>query len=120
MSSFCVSCASLRLSIAASSEATASWRISLPLDAGRYRFEASARTQGVVAADDDKGRSAGLRISGAKEKRTNSLIGDAKLTPLSYEFTVDEAREVTLVAELRATKGDAWFSLATMLLRKLE
>ena len=108
------------LRITAKGEATASWRISLPLDAGRYRFEASARTQGVVAADDDKGRGAGLRISGAKEKRTNSLIGDAKLTPLSYEITVDEAHEVTLVAELRATKGDVWFSLATMLLRKLE
>ncbi len=107
------------LRITAKGEATASWRIALPLDAGRYRFEASVRTHGVVATEDDKGRGAGLRISGAKEKRQNGLVGESKLTPLAYEFTVDEAREVILVAELRASKGDAWFSLATMRLRKL-
>ena len=106
--------------ISAKSEATASWRNALPLDAGRYRFEASARTRGVVAVEDSKGRGAGLRISGVTEKRTNALIGTAAWSPLGFEFEVDSAREVILVAELRATKGDVWFSLAAMQLRKLK
>lgn len=107
------------LRISAKGAATASWRITLPLDAGKYRFEASAQSRGVAAIEDDKGRGAGLRISGATEKRANALAGDSAWKPLAYEFEVDGPREVTLVAELRATKGDAWFSLATTRLRKL-
>ena len=62
---------------------------------------------------------AGLRISGAKDKRANGLTGNAKLTPLAYEFTVDEPREVILVAELRGSKGDAWFALGSLRLRRI-
>ncbi len=107
------------LRITLKGEGVASWRIGLQLDAGRYRFEGSARTSGVVSADDDKGRGAGLRISGAKDKRANGLTGNSKLTPLAYEFTVDEPREVILVAELRGSKGDAWFALGSLRLRRI-
>jgi hypothetical protein len=107
------------LRISAKGSAVASWRVALPLEEGRYRFEANVRTRGVVPLEDDKGAGAGLRISGATERRTNSLTGDKGWVPLAYEFSLDSAREVTLVAELRATKGDAWFSLETLRLRKV-
>jgi len=89
-----------------------SWRAVLNLAAGKYRFEALARTSGVVAVDDEKGKGAGLRISGGV-KRVNSVEGDSAWTPLSYEFE-SPGGDIPLVAELRAAKGEVWFALDTI------
>jgi hypothetical protein len=90
------------------------------LEAGRYRFEARARAKAIEAVDDEKGRGAGLRISGSQEKRHNALAGNADWTNLGYEFDVDEPREVILVAELRAHKGEAWFARDSFRLVRLK
>lgn len=87
--------------------ATPSWRQTVQLEAGQYRFEVMARTRGVAATDDDKGKGAGLRVSGLA-KRANALEGDTAWQKVSYEFETGGG-EVPLVAELRAAKGEVWF-----------
>ncbi len=95
------------LHLTASGAATPSWRQTVQLEAGRYRFEALARTRGVAATDDEKGKGAGLRVSG-QQKRANALEGDTAWQTVSYEFETGGG-DTALVAELRATKGEVWF-----------
>lgn len=96
----------------------ASWRREVRLGRGKYRFEADMKASGVEANEDEKGRGGGLRISGSN--RANSLSGDADFAALAFDFEVgDEAADVVLVAELRATKGTLWIR-APMRLRRLE
>jgi spore coat protein H len=91
----------------------ASWRTKVILPAGKYRFEARARTEGVKALQDASGTGAGLRVSGSG--RTNKLEGTAGWTPLSHEFQVQApTQEVELVAELRATAGQAFFDAGSL------
>ena len=62
---------------------------------------------------DIKIAGAGIRISG--EKRTNQILGTTGWTPLVYEINVEgAAREVELVCELRANKGEVWFDLDSL------
>jgi len=93
-----------------------SWRAVQNLPAGKYRFEALARTRGVVAVDDEKGKGAGLRVSGGV-KRINSVEGDSAWKPLIYEFD-SPGGDIPLVAELRAAKGEVWFALDSLRLVK--
>jgi hypothetical protein len=95
------------LRLAVTGAASPSWRQTVQLEAGRYRFEAMARTQGVAATDDERGKGAGLRVSGL-QKRANSVVGDSAWQVLSYEFETGGG-DVVLVAELRATRGEVWF-----------
>ena len=95
------------LRLVATGAASPSWRQTVRLEAGRYRFEVMARTAGVAATDDERGKGAGLRVSGLP-KRANFIEGDASWQALSYEFETGGG-DVPLVAELRATKGEVWF-----------
>lgn len=109
------------LTLIGGARTTASWRSKLRLPAGRYRFEATARAAGVVAIKDELGEGAGLRISGARQTRTNKLAGDAPWQPLRYEFDVGEpSEEVVLVCELRASKGQVWFDANSLRLVKVK
>ncbi len=89
-----------------------SWRAVVHLDAGKYRLDAQARTRGVVPAEDEKGKGAGLRISGGA-KRLNTIEGDTAWKQLSYEFETPGG-DIPLVAELRAQKGEVWFALDSL------
>ena len=96
-----------------SGQCVASWRRRVLLGKGTYVFHAKVKTKKVAAIDDEKGSGAGLRISGSN--RTNSVDGTSKWKPLEFEFTVDDdLREVELVAELRTTRGQAWFDLESL------
>jgi spore coat protein CotH len=98
------------LQIVAQDWCTASWRTTLRLKPGRYRFEGQARGSGIQAIRDDKGEGAGLRISGSAGPRANKLSGDTGWSNLVYEFAVaDSERDVVFVCELRARKGQAQF-----------
>ena len=108
------------LRVTAKDESTASWRCTTQLEPGRYRFEGRARAKSVDALDDEKGRGAGLRISGAPDKRSNALAGDSDWAELKYDFVVSDPREVILVAELRARKGEAWFAREAFRLVRLK
>jgi hypothetical protein len=94
--------------IRAQGDTNASWRKSLSLERGKYRFEAQVRTVGVQAVPGQSGEGAGLRISGGTRFGQNALGGDSPWKTLAYQFE-SPGGEVVLVAELRASKGEAWF-----------
>ncbi len=100
---------------------TASWRTRLHLPAGQYVFEGRLRTAGVVPLETDtakKGVGAGLRQS-QKQPRKHSFTGDNDWQHAEYEFTVPvDTDEIVLLCELRAEKGEAWFDLGSLKLRR--
>jgi hypothetical protein len=101
------------LRIVAEGDAKASWRTGVELPRGRYRFEGRVKTRGVT------GDGVGLRISGS-DPQGESLTGDATWKSVNYEFSIrDDSQEVVLVAELRATKGEALFALDSLRLVRL-
>ena len=130
------------LHIRATNTTTASWRARVLLEAGRYRFEATAKSAGVVKVPavvkkvvegaattptapvveaEKKGEGAGIRYSGTQKPRENQLLGDTPWQPLVYEFDVaPPSEEVTLVCELRAISGDVWFETGSLRLVKLK
>ena len=93
------------LRIRAQGGGNASWRKSVQLAAGKYRFEARVKTAGVESAPE---QGAGLRISGGTRTAPNAVTGDSDWKPLQFEFNT-QGGDVVLVAELRASKGEAWF-----------
>ena len=108
------------LQIVASGDSSASWRSTLRLKPGRYRFEGKVRGTGIQPLGDQKGVGAGLRIARGFPTRTNQLTGDAQWTALAQEFEVTGGeRDVTCVCELRARKGQAQFEVASLRLLPL-
>ena len=109
------------LMIGARGPTTASWRATVSLEPGQYAFEGLARATGVEPLrDEKKGEGAGLRISGTQKARLNKLVGDSPWMKLVYEFQVTrEATAVELVCELRATRGEVWFDVASLRLRRM-
>ncbi len=97
----------------------ASWRKSLPLEPGHYRLEASVRTAHVEAAASTSGEGAGVRISGANRTGQNGLKGDNGWQPVKFDFDAPGG-EVVLVAELRASKGEAWFQADSLQLVRVK
>ncbi|HEV7868445.1 MAG TPA: CotH kinase family protein [Chthoniobacteraceae bacterium] len=105
------------LRIAAQGPCNASWRSTVQLDGGKYRFEALARSAGIAATSDGPAKGAGLRLSGGQ--RTNTLEGDSAWKQVSHEFETPGGN-VVLVAELRATKGEVWFQSDSLRLVKVK
>ena len=103
-------------------EGGASWRLRLPLEVGRYRFEGVAKVKDVApAVPDGKGQGAGLRISGATVPRPNQLTGSSGWEKLAYEFEVASGPlEVDLVCELRGNKGEVWFDAESLRLVRVK
>jgi hypothetical protein len=95
------------LYLKATGEANASWRLGVPVPAGKYRFEARVKAKGVDPLATESGDGVGLRISGGNRKQLKSLKGDAPWELLSYEIN-GNGGDVTLVAELRAKAGEMW------------
>ncbi len=97
------------LHIVARAASGASWRTSVLLSRGRYRFEGLVKVAGVKPLPYGRYQGAGLRVAGSFRESEN-LVGDAGWRPLSAEFSVtEETQEVELVCELRASGGEAWF-----------
>lgn len=86
----------------------ASWRRTVALDAGKYRFEAMVKVANVDGPGNASGEGAGLRVSGGSRAGKNGLKGSSQWQKLAYEFDAT-GPEVTLVAELSSPKGEAWF-----------
>ncbi len=97
----------LRIECTGEEPAVGSWRTSVLLAPGKYAFKGRARTKDLKPSADEKGKGAGLRISGAS--RTNQISGTSKWTELSFDFTVENEGMIELVVEVRATKGEVWF-----------
>lgn len=109
------------LHIQTSSTTTASWRVPVLLESGIYRLEAMAKTKDVVPVRDlKKGEGAGVRIHGSQTPRPNKLVGTTDWQKISYEFEALPELETTLVCELRASRGEAWFDLESLKVVKIK
>jgi spore coat protein H len=110
------------LHISTTTNTAASWRSTVLLTRGQYRFEALAKVAGVESlSNTNKGAGAGIRHSGIRKPRANKVEGDSGWVPLTYEFPVPhEEDEIQLLCELRAAKGEVWFDLGSLRLVKLE
>jgi spore coat protein H len=105
------------LHIRADDAAAASWRRSVVLEPGRYRFEAMVKCAGVEGGDAS-GDGAGLRISGGTRKGVNGLTGNAAWQKIAFEF--DGGGEAVLVVEVRSAKGEAWFQTESLQLVRVK
>lgn len=101
-------------------ECVASWRTSVLLESGKYRFAGRVKIAGVVAQPGgEPNNGGGLRISG--DRRKNALSGNADWTRLEHEFLVEGGRtEKVMVCELRATKGEIWFDADSLQLERVK
>jgi hypothetical protein len=93
-----------------------SWRTRVLLDPGVYRFEGRIKTAGVAGYDSSQGQGAGLRIS--RSRRPNKITGDSDWKTVTFDFGLPDIREVELVCELSAFRGEAWFDIASLRLIK--
>jgi len=84
-----------------------SFRSTTQLPAGHFMLKARARVKNVVAAGDQRGLGAGVRVSGGQ--RTMKLEGTTDWTEVSFDFIRGEPGPVDLILELRANQGEAWF-----------
>lgn len=98
----------LRVSQGAS--VVASWRRRVVLPKGRYAFEGTLTLKNVTPRRDAEGSGAGLRLSGGVRKGGASGSSPWKATTLEFEV-LEALASVELVAELRATSGEAWFAV---------
>jgi CotH kinase protein len=93
---------------------SASWRTTVLLAKGRYRFQAAVRTQGVEALNFGRNHGAGLRVVGGSPTLRYELTGDHEWTRLEQPFEIQSDQEVELICELRARAGEAWFELESL------
>lgn len=86
-------------------ESVGSWRTRVLLKNGRYLFEGNLKTAGVQPMADG---GACLRISGGTA--VAKVKGDTSWQRVAFELEIGEpVREVELVCELRASKGETLF-----------
>ncbi|MBK7998250.1 MAG: CotH kinase family protein [Verrucomicrobia bacterium] len=112
---------SLHIAAGPDGRCTASWRTRLLLPRGLYVFEGRVKTAGVVPLEKDtasKGVGAGLRQS-QRQSRKHGFIGDNDWQIATHEFAVTaEDEETVILCELRAEKGEAWFDLGSLKLKR--
>ncbi len=97
----------LTIACGKSGKCIASWRRGVLVPQGKYKLQALIQATDVKALEDDAakvGVGAGLRLSGSS--RENKLVGTCEFKAVELEFEVTEqAADVELVIELRASKG---------------
>lgn len=102
-----------------SNQTQASFRTKVRLARDRYRFEAKVKTRDVVAAPEEKGFGAGVRLSGGSRK--NNVTGTTDWQTVSYEFEItQDLQEIELVVELRCSAGSAEFDQASLRIYKVK
>jgi hypothetical protein len=107
------------LHIRAGPNTSASWRTTVLLAKGRYRFQAEVQTRGVEPLNFGNNRGAGLRVTGATRIPPYELVDDHPWTKLGQTFEIERDQEVELICELRARAGKVWFELQSLKLTKL-
>ena len=102
------------LRISAGARTSASWRTTVKLKPGRYRFQGRARVIGVTALPFGNSHGASLRVAG-KTQRSAELMDTSDWAELKTEFEVRAPEEeVMLICQLRANSGEAWFDKASL------
>ena len=94
----------------------ASWRQSLWLPQGRYRFSATVRTRAVETGASHERRGAGLRVLGREERSRAWLSGTRGARLRHVDFDADGP--VTLILELAAHSGEAHFDADALTLER--
>lgn len=90
-----------------------SWRTRTTLEEGAYRFEGKIKTKDVAPTSGEPTAGAGLRVAGSGV--TVEFNGTHDWQRFSYPFSVPEGGgQKTVICELRASKGEAWFDLASL------
>lgn len=111
----------MKIATGNSGRCVASWRRAVLLPQGKYRFRASIAAKDVAALQEDRdapGVGAGLRISGGR--RENAIVDTNDFKAIEFEFEVtEEAADVDLVVELRASKGTIWIRADSLTLTRL-
>ena len=112
----------LRIDAGPSGRCVASWRRSVLLARGKYRFQAWIRAKGIEPlpeGDGAPGTGAGIRISGGR--RGEGVLGTADWKKVEWEFEVaEEMADVDLVVELRASRGGMAVRADSLTLARLE
>jgi hypothetical protein len=93
---------------------SASWRTTVLLAKGRYRFQAAVRTHGVEPLTFGRNHGAGLRVVGGTPTPRYEFVGDHDWTRLEQSFEIQTEQEVELICELRARAGAVWFDLESL------
>ena len=102
------------LQIVAGAKTSASWRTTVKLKQGRYRFQGRAKVSGVTPLSFGKHHGASLRVAG-KTQRSAELLNTSDWEELKIEFEVRAPEEdVVLICQLRASAGEAWFDRASL------
>jgi hypothetical protein len=101
----------LRIAAGGCGQCVGSFRTKVLLPAGRYELRADMTMAGVVAFGDEGNRGAGVRISGGHRKDVYEGTGERAV---GFAFEVEAPREVVLVVELRAAKGEVVFPLSSL------
>jgi hypothetical protein len=100
--------------IIANAKTSASWRTTVKLKPGRYRFQGRARASGVTSLPFGKSHGASLRVAG-RPQRSAELVDTSVWEELSVEFEVRAPGEdVVLICQLRAAAGEACFDKASL------
>jgi len=94
----------------------ASWRQTVWLEPGSYRFSAVIRTTGVETDPDGTLRGAGLRVLGRDLHSRSWIRGNRGPRSRHVDFEADGP--VTLLLELRAQSGTASFDAASLTLER--
>lgn len=111
----------LHVACGASGSCVAGFRRGVLLAKGRYRLHGLLQVKDVapLAEEGAAGSGAGLRISG--ETRADGLVGTNAYKPVQFEFEVaEEQRDVELVVELRASKGELSIKAQSLRLTRLQ
>ena len=106
------------LGIRAGKPGSASWRTTITLPPGRYRFSGLIRTEKAAPLPFGKQQGAALRING-QIADLPGLLGTTEWTLRQADFEVTAASEkVELICELRASRGEAWFDADSLRLER--
>jgi hypothetical protein len=107
------------LHISTRSESLASWRATVLLPPGRYRFEDEVRVVGVVPLLSAPHSGARLRVGGTVPEKV-SLAGDSNWQKLCCDFNVEQPlAKVELICELHSSAGEVWFSVPALCILRI-
>jgi spore coat protein H len=95
------------LRILAGPKTSASWRKTVRLRPGHYTLAAAIRTSEVAPLPFGTRHGAALRVFG-KDSQSATVLGTSQQA-LVCQFEVESEQEVTLICELRASRGTAKF-----------
>jgi len=109
------------LHIVAGPRTAGSWRTTLRLRRGQYRFEALVQVQDLVPLPFGKNQGAAVRVAGMAQEGPRLVGPSSGWAPLRADFAVETAEaEVELVCELRANGGEAWFAKESLVVTSVK